>query len=189
MCLKKNVFSVIVMIVLTMSLSITSLAKEDDKNLKTYGFNIEYVDKEELPKGAEEYDSLQEALDTFKGIVDSLEYKEPEDNEIMPYSTSRDVLVKSYSNGVAKVNLRCAYTTTGNANTGKVSSKKAYTTYTGLTISTSWKQSYASATLASSGKDILCKAGGVLNYNVIVEGIGTVISDSVTLSGTVNAIR
>ncbi len=142
---------------------------------------------DELPEGfTPVYAKSQEEADKMAiELFSSLVHKEP--LSVGTKSTIGTAVVDIYAMGglvdVAYINLLVDYVTSGSGNTGVITSATPRTTLTGLTAGISWNEGYIGGYITSSGKDYYAYCNGILNYVIFWEGIGTVYSESVSLSG------
>ena len=112
------------------------------------------------------------------------------DSLIVPMSTNGDILVdQDHIYLFAYINLRVAYSTSGDNNTGYITYHNAYTTFTGLTYGYDWNEASCYSQIASGGKDIYAAASGVLDYYFLVNGMLRFYSEQIYLSGYAYVIR
>lgn len=105
-------------------------------------------------------------------------------------ATHGDALVASQGiNFVSSVNLRVAYTTSGNSNTGTITSHEAYTTFTGFTLGFDWEEEMCYSEITSSGKDIYAAAAGELTWYILVEGLIEFAREEIHLEGYCAAVH
>ena len=99
-------------------------------------------------------------------------------------ATNGDALVASQGVGLAgSINLRVAYTTSGNSNTGTITYHEAYTTFTGFTYGFEWEEKLCTSQVTSSGKDIYVRAVGELVYYFLVDGFIELGREAIDLDG------
>ena len=74
-------------------------------------------------------------------------------------STHGNALVASQDVSFAgAIELRVAYTTSGNSNTGTITYHEAYTSFTGFTYGFEWEEKLCTSEITSSGKDVYARA-------------------------------
>ncbi|HCX65238.1 MAG TPA: hypothetical protein DHN33_08525 [Eubacteriaceae bacterium] len=114
----------------------------------------------------------QEEATEFSETIESELNKSTQFNhatQIAPKSTNGDVLVSKKSTITGSINLRVAYSTSGDNNTGNITYHNAYTTFTGFTPGFDWDESICYSQV-KSGKDIYAYTSGVLKYYLVVDG-------------------
>ncbi len=105
-------------------------------------------------------------------------------------ATHGDALVASQLISFASyINLRVAYTTSGNSNTGTITYHEAYTTFTGFTLGFGWDERMCSSQITSSGKDIYAVTTGELTYNLLVDGFIEIGREAIHLEGYCFAVH
>ncbi len=105
-------------------------------------------------------------------------------------ATHGDALVRSITyNYLNTLALRVEYTTSGDANTGKITYHRAYTTFSGFTLGIAWNEITCNSQVTASGKDIYASANGELAYYLLIEGLIELGRESVNLSGYCYAVR
>lgn len=104
-------------------------------------------------------------------------------NPVAPLATRGDVQVASYNAGDGYVRLCVRYTTSGNSNTGTITSHEAYSYFDGYTLFMTWNPTICYSEVTQSGKDIYAYVNGNLTYRVQVGGSIEVGNVPVTLSG------
>ena len=98
-------------------------------------------------------------------------------------STHGDALVASKGVSTGTIELRVAYSTSGDSNTGTITQANAYTTFTGFTLGFDWKEEVCYADITSSGKDIYAMASGELEYYFLIDGLIQLGRKAVSLDG------
>lgn len=98
-------------------------------------------------------------------------------------STHGDALVASKGVSTGTIELRVAYSTSGDSNTGTITQANAYTTFTGFTLGFDWKEEVCYADSTSSGKDIYAMASGELEYYFLIDGLIQLGRKAVSLDG------
>ncbi len=111
-------------------------------------------------------------------------------NSIVPYATYGNAKVASQKFGInAYVNLYVDYSTSGNNNTGTITSHSPYTTFTGFTNGMSWEERHKSSRITSSGKDIYATASGEVVSYLLIDGLIEMGRTPANLSGYAYVIR
>ena len=105
-------------------------------------------------------------------------------------ATYGDALVASQGVGLAgTIELRVAYTTSGNSNTGTITYHEAYTTFAGFTYGFEWEEKLCTSQVTSAGKDIYARAVGELVYYFLIDGFIELGREAIDLDGYCFAIH
>lgn len=178
-------------LLLTTIFSGTAFASENKQITKD---DLKIVSKGQLPANVKPttFNSDEEALQYLNKVFRDITI-ESSDVVTGPVilSTSGNATVATERIGVVngKIILKLRYTTSGNGNTGTITSLNPYTTTSGFTYSFNWREDNIGAEITSSGKDVYAYADGVIEYYLLVDGLLKFYERPVSLEGTVSVIR
>jgi hypothetical protein len=152
--------------------------------------DLKIISKNELPSNVipMKFNSDEEALaylnKTFSNIDTQL-------NPIVCGSggTKGNATVATKRISTNKIYLKLRYSTSGNANTGRITSLDPYTQFTGFTLGFDWHQNSIGADIDSNGKDVYVYTEGSLEYYILVNSLLKFYSRPISLSGDVAVIR
>lgn len=137
--------------------------------------NAQYIDDgsgtlipiAELPS----FDTQEEADKYIDSLVSSVTIESEnidKSHNVMAASTSADKIVASKNISAAILRLRVQYTKNSK---GQVTSRKPYTTFTGVTLGLSWHQKSCTSQLSGDKKKISASATGEVAMYLIVDGV------------------
>jgi len=138
------------------------------------------------------FETQEEADEYAKSIKSELNKSTQFDSEniISTMSTNGDVLVDSkYLIFGGEINLRVAYNTSGDNNTGYITYHNAYTNLTGFSFGFDWDESTCYSQVSSSGKDVYAYSSGVLKYYLVIDGLINYYNDPIQLSGYASVVH
>ncbi|MDO5784740.1 MAG: hypothetical protein Q4P20_06725, partial [Eubacteriales bacterium] len=103
---------------------------------------------------------------------------------VMAASTSSDKIIASKHISAALLRLRVQYTKNSK---GQVTSRKPYTTFTGVTLGLSWHQKSCTSQLSSDKKKISASATGEVAMYLLVDGVLEFARRTHSISGKIVA--
>ena len=155
--------------------------------------NLIPISENDLPDGVipMEFDSEEEAKLFILKIKNELDKSErhssveiPLINPLLRITQGTATVAQQFiSAGLAVISLKINYTTSGNNNTGRITSVSPYTDFTGFTLGFGWTQSDVGYQITPSEKDVYVWGNGVLDYYILIEGGIRIYSENRSLSG------
>lgn len=178
----KRLITLLMAVVLSLSLSVPCFASENNDIVFTT-IPLDQIPDHVIPL---EFDSEEEARAYILAATNQENNSNSyENSSISPRATNGTATVDTYSVGAfsGTIALKVNYGTSGDNHTGYIKYVEAFTTYTGWTLGFEWKEARNGASITSSGKDVYAYSEGVLEWYIILEGIGKYYSQDISLSG------
>jgi hypothetical protein len=151
--------------------------------------DLKVISKKEVPSNVNPvtFKSDEEAVAYLNQVFSNINTRTNFD--MIARATNGNTTVASTKVSTGTITLKLRYSTSGNGNTGKITSLDPYTTFTGFTLGFDWTENSIGATISSSGKDAHVYTDGTIDYYLLVDGLIKLYSRPIRMSGDVAIIR
>jgi len=151
--------------------------------------DLKVISKKEIPSNVTpvSFKSDEEAVAYLNQVFNNINVQTNFD--ILTRATNGNTTVATTKVSTGTISLKLRYTTSGNGNTGTITSLDPYTTFTGFTLGFGWTENSIGATITSSRKDVYVYTDGTIDYYLLIDGLLKLYSRPISMSGTVSVIR